>query len=78
MSTGNVTSWDGNVTEIGPLYPFVGLEGLMVILAIIFWVGWHIIQVKAENKKYEEQVRALRQAGALERALADEHTIERM
>jgi hypothetical protein len=78
MSTGNFDNWDGNIADIGPIYPFVGSEGLMVILALVIWVGWHIVQIRAENKRYEEQARALRQSGALQKALADEHTLERM
>ena len=78
MSTGNIENWDGAIAEIGPIYPFVGSEGLMVIVAIILWIGWHIYQIKSENKRYEAQARALRQSGGLQKALADEHTIERM
>lgn len=77
MSTGNFENWDGNIADIGPIYPFVGSEGLMVVLAVILWIGWHIYQIKSESKRYEEQARALRQGG-LQKALADEHTIERM
>lgn len=78
MSTGNIANWDGNLMELGPLYPFVGWEGLMVVLAVIFWIGWHVLQIRAENKRYEEQARNLRQSGALQKALTDEHTVERM
>ena len=78
MSTGNFDNWDGNIVDIGPIYPFVGSEVLMVILAFVIWIVWHIIQIKSENKRYEEQARALRQSGVLQKALADEHTIERM
>ena len=78
MSTGNFDNWDGNIADIGPIYPFVGSEVLKVILALVIWIVWHIIQIKSENKRYEEQSRALRQSGVLQKALADEHTIERM
>ena len=39
MSTANFANWDGNVLDIGPIYPFVGWEGIMVLLAVIFWIG---------------------------------------
>ena len=78
MSTGNFENWDGNIADIGPIYPFVGSEGIMVILAVVIWIGWHIFQIKTENKRYEEQASALRQSGALQKALNDEHTLERM
>jgi hypothetical protein len=76
--TGNFGDWNGNITDIGPIYPFVGAEWLMVLLLVIFWVGWHIIQVRSESRLHEEEARALRQGDALQRALLAEHTVERM
>jgi len=78
MSTGNVANWDGNILDIGPIYPFVGWEGFMVVLCVIFWVGWHIMQIRMENKQLDEDAKALRQAGHLQKALDAEHSIERM
>ena len=49
MTTGNFTDWSGNMLDLGPLYPFVGWEGLMVVLALIAWIGWHILQLRAEK-----------------------------
>ena len=51
MSTGNFANWDGDLLQIGPIYPFVGSEGLMVIIAVIFWIVWHILQIRAENRQ---------------------------
>ena len=76
--TGNFTDWNGNITDIGPIYPFVGLEVLMVILAVIFWVGWHVVQIRMENHQLESEAQALRQGDNLPRVLQEEHTIERM
>ncbi len=78
MSTGNVANWDGNLLDIGPIYPFVGWEGFMVILGVIFWVGWHILQIRAENKQLDDEAEALRRPGSLQKALESEHTPERM
>jgi hypothetical protein len=78
MQTGNITNWDGNVLDIGPLYPFVGWEGFMVVLCIILWVGWHILQVRMEDQQLEEEARTLRQSGGLQKAIESEHTIQRM
>jgi hypothetical protein len=78
MNTGNVESWDGTMTDLGPLYPFVGWEGFMVVLLIIFWIGWHIVQIRMENRKLEEEVQMLRQSGNLQKALAAERSPERM
>jgi hypothetical protein len=78
MSTGNVANWDGSIVDIGPIYPFVGWEGLMVVLCIIFWVAWHILQVRMENAQLDEEAQKLRQAGGLKKALDSEHSPERM
>jgi hypothetical protein len=78
MSTANFENWDGNIADLGPIYPFVGWEGFMVVLCIVFWIGWHVVQIKMENKKLDDQTRDLRRSGRLQQALTDEHSIERM
>ena len=57
MSTGSFENWAGTITDIGPLYPFVGTEMLWYILALVFWIGWHVVQTKRENQGYEEEIK---------------------
>ncbi len=57
MSTGSFENWAGTITDIGPLYPFVGTEMLWFILALVFWIGWHVVQTKRENAEYEEAIK---------------------
>ena len=76
MSTG-IESWDGNMLELGPLYPFVGSEGIMVIIAVIFWIGWHVLQIRMENQAHDEAAARLRQAGNLQKAVEAEQPVER-
>jgi hypothetical protein len=78
MSTGNFENWDGTITDIGPIYPFVGWEGFMVALLVILWVGWHVWQIKMENARLAQEAEALRQGGNLQKAIADEHSLQRM
>jgi hypothetical protein len=78
MSTGNIENWDGNMVDIGPLYPFVGSEGFMVLVLIVLWAAWHIAQLKGENRDLDERVIHFRKGDALQKALDDEHPIERM
>jgi hypothetical protein len=78
MSTGNFESWDGNILDLGPLYPFVGSEGLMVVILVALWIGWHIAQVVGESRDLTERIRRLNQQNGLQKALDAEHTIERM
>jgi hypothetical protein len=57
MSTGNFENWAGTITDIGPMYPFVGSEMLWFILGLVFWIGWHVIQTRGESRVYEEEVK---------------------
>ena len=77
MNTGNIANWDGNIMDIGPIYPFVGWEGTMVVIAFIFWIGWHIVQVRSENRQHEEDAAKLRQSGNLVKAVEAEQPVER-
>lgn len=43
MSTGNIESWAGNISEIGAVYPFVGTEVYLSIVCAIF-VLWFLIK----------------------------------
>lgn len=78
MNTGNIANWDGNILDIGPIYPFVGWETLMVIVAIVFWLGWHYLQIRMENRQLESEAQKLRQSDNLQKAIASEHAPERM
>ena len=70
MAFGN---WDGTITDIGPIYPWVGSEVAMVIVAFVFWIGWHVVQIRAESRRFTDEARALRQGGDLQRLLQSEH-----
>jgi hypothetical protein len=78
MTTGNFTDWSGNMTDIGPLYPFVGWEVPMTIICIVFWIGWHFWQIRMENRHLDEETAKLRQGDNLQKAILAEHTPERM
>ncbi len=72
MTTANFTDWNGNMFDLGPIYPFVGSEVFMVILAIVFWVGWHLLQIRMENRQLDDEARELRNADNLQTALQSE------
>ena len=72
MSTGSFENWAGTITDIGPLYPFVGSEVFLVILGVVFWIWWHIVQTKRENKMYEEEVKRFGNADALTKIINGE------
>lgn len=55
-------------TEIGALYPFVGTEVLLVILGVLLWLVWHLLDIRGEGKEFEEAAKLYREVG-LERAM---------
>lgn len=57
MATGNVENWTGSIADIGAAYPFVGIETPLVIAGVIFWIGWHIIQLRRESAELDEEVK---------------------
>lgn len=78
MNTGSFSDWSGAMLDLGPLYPFVGWETVMVILLAIFWIGWHVVQMRGENRQWEEEARRLREGDNLQKAMQAERTPERM
>ena len=78
MSTGNFTDWTGDMNALGPIYPFVGSEMLMVILAVIFWLGWSFLQKRMETRNLEREAAELRKSGQLQKALEFERPPQRM
>ena len=49
-----VSNWIDHLSaseEQGSVYPGVGSEGVLVIIAILIWVGWHVISSKQEDGK---------------------------
>lgn len=53
MSTIGYESWAVDLADVGAIYPFQGWEGAMVVLGVIFWVGWHRIQFVREGEHLE-------------------------
>jgi len=69
MSTTPVDSWAVDLNSVGPVYPFVGIEVALVIAAVIFWIGWHVVQISMESRTYEEDLRLLNDPRERERVL---------
>jgi hypothetical protein len=67
-STGPVENWNNNPTEVGPLYPFVGWEMLMVVVCVAFFLAFMVWKFATENAKYAEQVQNLRASNDLPKA----------
>tara|TARA_B100000035_G_scaffold205107_1_gene175370 strand:+ start:36 stop:257 length:222 start_codon:yes stop_codon:yes gene_type:complete len=41
----------------GAVYPGVGSEGILVIVGIVIWLGWHVISNMQEKSKLDEIAR---------------------
>jgi hypothetical protein len=68
MSTG-IQSWNVDLLGIGPMYPFVGWEVVLVIIGLASWVIWHIIQMRAENETLAAEEEHYANDGRLEQAM---------
>jgi hypothetical protein len=69
MSTNGLTSWAVDLKDIGAIYPFQGWEVLMVILGLIFWIGWHILQTRQESDEIASNLAADRSGDATRAAI---------
>ena len=50
-----VTNWIDHLNKpaeevVGAVYPGAGSsEGILVIIAVILWIGWHVLTAKSES-----------------------------
>jgi hypothetical protein len=69
MTTGSFENFAGTLTDIGPLYPFVGSEMAMFVIALVFWLGWHISELRIEKREYDAEVEKFSDPAEIERHL---------
>ena len=50
-----VSNWIDHLSAeevAGAIYPGAGsVEGMLVIIGIILWVGWHVLTARSENEE---------------------------
>ena len=56
MSTTPIDTWAVDLADVTLIYPGVGYEVVMTVIAVVLWIGWHIWQVKFENESYEAEL----------------------
>ena len=50
-----VTSWVETLNAGETVvYPFVGTEWLWLLIAVVFWLGWHVKQSASETEENDE------------------------
>ena len=48
-----VTNWINHLSAAevqGPIYPGVGTEGVLVIILLVIWIGWHVLTSVSEDQ----------------------------
>lgn len=73
INTTQIDSWTGPIQEVGPMYPFPGLEWLMVVLAAAFWIAWIVLQWRMEAKIYKEDEESWGDSLSLSKIVKGDH-----
>ncbi|WP_245467611.1 hypothetical protein [Mesorhizobium sp. M6A.T.Cr.TU.017.01.1.1] len=47
-----------DLKDVGAIYPFQGSEVVMVIIGLVFWIGWHVLQTRHESAEIEADMAA--------------------
>ena len=37
--------------QVANIYPGAGTEGILVLIAFVLWIGWHVLSAKQESDK---------------------------
>jgi len=73
LSSNTLETWVGvDINTLGPIYPMIGSEFILFIIGIVFWIGFHVVQLKIENKELKADVEAARDPERLKRVFAKE------
>ena len=68
------SDWAVDLANVGAVYPWQGLETVMVIVAVVVWLGWHIVQIRQENADLADDVARYGSPEAIRRALEEHPT----
>jgi len=52
-----VTNWIDHLSAkevAGAVYPGVGTESVLVIIALVIWIGWHVITARQEAEELKK------------------------
>jgi hypothetical protein len=71
MATTSIDTWALDLADVTLIYPWVGTEAVMAVVAIVLWIGWHVWQIRTENAIYEEERQKHGKAETIEQVLND-------
>ena len=66
--------WAVDLAEVGAVYPWQGLELIMVVVAVVAWIAWHVVQIRQENDDFREDIARYGDPESIRRAL-DDHPV---
>lgn len=73
MSTTQVETWSGaDLSQIGPIYPMVGMEFILFVICVLFWLAFHVMQAGIEKREMEADDAAARSPERLKRVFEEE------
>lgn len=73
MSTTSIETWSGaDLSQIGPIYPMVGTELILVIIGVLFWLTFHVLQARIERRELEADESAARSPERIKRVFDKE------
>ena len=52
-----VTNWIDHLSAkevAGAIYPGVGTETVLVLIAVVIWIGWHVITAMQEEEEHKK------------------------
>ena len=75
MSTTGIESWALDLKDVTAIYPFQGVEWLLVIIGLVCWIGWHVWCVKWESNYHNSTVGSSDSPLGRLKALAESHEI---
>ena len=73
LSTTIVETWAGiDITTLGPIYPMVGSEVILLIIGVLFWLGFHLRQAGIESQEIQDAEEVAKDEKRLRQAIATE------
>ncbi len=72
MTTTGVSSWAVDLAEVGAIYPFQGMEIVLLIIALVFWIWWHITTFRMEFNRQDEKIRKYGNSESITKAIEDD------
>ena len=58
LLTIGLSNWAIDLNGAGAVYPFQGAEWLFVLLGVVFWIAFHVLQIRQERKEWEHHMSA--------------------